>query len=78
MIEWIKKFLGGFNFTSPAVWGKWIFYAILFSIFMFAWSTMTGKKTATTNNQRAEKITNPSIAPQQTFGCMRLDIRGDK
>jgi hypothetical protein len=78
IFEWVKKLLSGFNFGSSAVIGKWIFYLAVFCVFMFGWSTMTGKRTTTKTNQKAQEIINHSYAPQQTFGCMRLDITGLK
>jgi len=76
VVEWLKKLFSGFNFGSSAVIGKWIFYLIVFSIFMFGWTCMTGKKTTTT--QKAEQIVNHNYTPQQTFGCMRLDLKAGK
>lgn len=76
IIEWGKKFLSGFNFGSSAVIGKWLFYLAVFCVFMFGWSIMTGKKTTTT--QKAAQMSNYTYTPQQTFGCMRLDVRGEK
>jgi len=74
MMAWLKKLLSGFNFGSGAVIGKWIFYLCVFAVFMFGWSVMTGKKTTT--SQKAEQMTNYTYTPQQTFGCMRLEVKG--
>jgi hypothetical protein len=78
LLGWFKKLLGGFNFASGAVIGKWIFYLCVFCVFMFAWTAISGKKTASTTTQKAEKIVSPTYSPRQSFGCMRIDIKGER
>lgn len=40
VLEFIKKFLSGFNVSSSAVIGKWLFYAVVFFVFMSAYTRL--------------------------------------
>lgn len=70
LFEWIKKFLGGFNFSSSAVIGKWIFYAVIFMLFMTAYNRLNPPRV--TQTITAEKVINQPENKKDFFFGIRI------
>jgi len=56
IFDFIKKFLSGFNVSSSAVIGKWLFYAIVFLVFTTAYNHFNPKQPSLSSPITAEKI----------------------